>query len=178
MATAPIKLRGSGLSSSFVQSFPGEIRSHRFISTLLMQIHSVLPVALANESNWPVWLSQMMTYNRCSQWIICIFCISGKNLIKKLKYRDVANYMAYIWDKSITNIIIHNTLKTIVLNSVARPSWTLFVSPPILSNLATTVRAKGWINKRVKVEHNSLRSAFSRTLTQRNTRAHTHSPST
>lgn len=32
--------------------------------------------------------------------------------------------------------------------------------------------SEGWINKGVKVEHNSLRSAFSGTLTQRNTQAH------
>lgn len=34
--------------------------------------------------------------------------------------------------------------------------------------------SEGWINKGVKVEHNSLRSAFSGTLTQRNTQTHAH----
>lgn len=76
--------------------------------------------------------------------------------------------------------------ETTKLVSVSILLWThcpLFpLSPPAFSlppvHPGKQSRSEGWINKGVKVEHNSLRSAFSGTLTQRKRERRTHNMTT
>lgn len=78
-------------------------------------------------------------------------------------------------ETSEIGIYILSPLKLIHINSAAIPS---LLNPLSLSfhpvHPGKHRGSEGWINKGVKVEHNSLRSAFSGTLTQRNTQAHIH----
>lgn len=76
-------------------------------------------------------------------------------------------------ETSEISIYFLSPLKLTYINSAAIP----FLLNPLSLSFHPVHPGKhrgseGWINKGVKVEHNSLRSAFSGTLTQRNTQAH------